>query len=133
MYLLKGSRNLRHLVIENHQAARNMSTDALSNIGNIPRVVKNVKLGESRFPVRMVYLDYDRLYTWFDGFLHVYLFKALESPIARYQLKGQSFSCLVAENRLFLSSGYTLHVFDVKASFSQPLEAVTKIVMSSYP
>jgi hypothetical protein len=59
--------------------------------------------------------------------------KALESPIARYQLKGQSFSCLVAENRLFLSSGYTLHVFKVKASFTQPLEAVTKIVMSSYP
>ena len=57
MYLLKGSRNLTQLVIENHQAARNMSTDALSNIGNIPRVVKNVKLGESRFPVRMVYLD----------------------------------------------------------------------------
>jgi len=49
MYLLKGSRNLRQLVIENHQAARKMSTDALSNIGNIPRVVKNVKLGGSSF------------------------------------------------------------------------------------
>jgi hypothetical protein len=56
-YLFKGSRNLRQLVIENHQAARNMSTDALSNIGNIPWIVKNLELGESKYPVKMVYLD----------------------------------------------------------------------------
>ena len=63
----------------------------------------------------------------------MYLLKALESPVARYQLKGQSFSCLVAENRLFVSGGYTLHVFKVKASSNEPLEFVTKIIMSSYP
>ena len=60
-------------MIENYQAARNMSKDALSNIEKLPRREFNVKFDDSADPVSMVFLFKNRLYTELDGILHVYL------------------------------------------------------------
>lgn len=61
----------------------------------------------------------------------MYLLKALKFPIARYVLDGLSESCLVSDNLLYLNGGGTLHVFKIKASLTEPLEAVTKIYISN--
>jgi hypothetical protein len=128
-YLFKGSRKLRQLVIENYQAARYISLDALQHIPKLPQTVTKVDFEDGYDPVTMVYLNEDRLYTEVDTILRVYLLKDLTTPIATYPLKGHSETCLVTGNRLYLGAADKLHVFEVSKSLAQPLEEVSQITL----
>ena len=79
-----------------------------------------------------MYLHGDRLYTEVNNDLRVYLINDLTSPIASYPLNGQSFSCLVSDNRLYINGGSILYVFEVSTSLIEPLVEVSQIIVAKY-
>jgi hypothetical protein len=113
---------------KNYEIGRLRSKDALSHVGELPVRVTQKDFAMRDHPFNMVYLDGDRLYTEVDDNLKVYLINNMEKPIACYKLNGESFSCLVTENRLYINGskhGVTiLHIFEVSTSLTQPLNYV---------
>ena len=55
-----------------------------------------------------------------DKTLYVYSVSDHTSPIATYQLGWECDSGIIADNRLYLG-GWSLHVFEVATSLTQPL------------
>ena len=82
--------------------------------------------------VAFVYLNGDRLYTVRGKNLYVYSLSDLYSPIATYPLRGRCFSGIITDNRLYLGWGRKLHIFEVSASTTQPLEQVKIIDTESW-
>jgi hypothetical protein len=109
-----------------------MSKDALSHIRDLPQTVTERNFGYRDYPLTLVYLDRDRLYTEVNDNLLVFLINDLTSPIASYPLNGQSFSCLVSENRLYINGGSIMHVFEVSTSLTEPLVEVSQIIIAKY-
>ena len=107
---------------ENLIAALTLSEDALNHLKELPATVSQIDLTESYRLVFFVYLSGDRLYTAAGESLYVYSMSDHTSPIATYQLGGFCYSCIIAENHLYLG-GFRkkLHVFEVTTSFTQPL------------
>jgi hypothetical protein len=82
--------------------------------------------------VHFVYLNEGLLYTEVDKSLYVYSESNLSAPIASYEIDGHCYSCIIADNQLFLGGEKGLYVFKVTISLvKQPLELVTKITTES--
>jgi hypothetical protein len=58
------------------------------------------------------------LYTAADDTLYVYLLSDLTSPSATYPLRGECYSALITENRLYLGGAGKLHIFEVTPSLT---------------
>jgi hypothetical protein len=61
------------------------------------------------------------LYTVADETLFVYSMSDHTSPIATYQLGGNCYSGIIAENHLYLGSYKKLQLYRVNNSITQPL------------
>ena len=103
-YLLKASRSLRQLLIENLNAALFMSEDALSHITDLPRTISMIDLPESDGSVHFVLLSGggDRLYTVADKSLLVYSLSEFASPLASYPIGGNCYAGALIDSRLYL-------------------------------
>jgi hypothetical protein len=74
-----------------------------------------------------VYLNGDRLYTETGKNLYVYSLSQFSSPIATYRLSGWCSSGIIVDKRLYLGGDEKLHIFEVSASSTEPLNRVTVI------
>ena len=78
--------------------------------------------------MRFVYLNEDLLYTEVDKTLYIYSESNLSAPIASYKIDCNCYSCIIADNKLFLGGEKALYVFKVTAALlKQPLELLKKI------
>jgi hypothetical protein len=112
---------------ENFKAAFSLSEDALNHLKELPSTVSQIYLPESNEPVYFVYLSGDRLYTATDKTLYVYSMSDHTSPIATYQLSGDCYSGIIADNHLYLGGKIKLFIFEITTSLTQPLLPVEVI------
>jgi hypothetical protein len=112
---------------ENLKAALSLSEDALNHLKELPSTVSQIDLPGSGYDLSFVYLSGDKLYTAGDKTLFVYSMSDHTSPIATYQLGGDCYSGIIADNHLYMGGKEKLHVFEVTTSISQPLIPVKVI------
>jgi hypothetical protein len=130
IYLLKTSRNLRQLLIQNLLTAQSTCEDALLHIKELPSTLTDIDLGKQLSPVSFVLLSGNSLYTDSNRTLQVFSLTDLSAspPIASYPLEGDCFSGIVIGSRLYLGvSDNCLQVFEVSTSLTQPLTIVSVI------
>jgi hypothetical protein len=113
---------------ENFIAALSLSEDALNHLKDLPSTVSQIDLPNGvYYPVYFVYLSGDRLYTATDKTLYVYSMSDHTSHIATYQLSGDCYSCIIADNHLYLGGKIKLFIFEITTSLTQPLIPVEVI------
>lgn len=72
------------------------------------------------------------MYTEVDKNLYVYSTNNLSAPIASYKIDSHCYSCIIADNKLFLGGEKRIYVFKVTAALlKQQLELVKKITTES--
>jgi hypothetical protein len=99
---------------------------SLLNHEELTSAISELDVPEDHY-LYFVYLNGDRLYTERCWNLNVFLLSDLSSPIATYPLCGECYSGIITDNRLYLSGGNKLHIFEVATSITQPLMLVTII------